>query len=124
MFDTNFMETHLDACTQTEIHGTIFRKMDVVVVHDNPFVTHNLKNLKVPQCEQGSETMISNNIIDFIAQGSQKYETLMLHGLIRSVDINEQKVNETKVEDYIKSLSEQEKNDRVLFNKRKKNIMA
>ena len=48
----------------------------------------------------------------------------MALGLIRSVDLNLQKVNETKVEDYILSLNEQESNDRVLFNSRKKKIFA
>lgn len=106
---------------QTEIHSATSRKLDLSIIHDNPV---RPEVLKVPTADQGSSTDITSNIINFIANGSQKYETVMNLGLIRAVDVSTQKLNEQTPDEYIQSLKEQERTDGVLFNKRMKVISA
>mgnify|MGYP006922986800 CR=1 FL=1 len=56
------------------------KNLELVVVHDRPF---NFLNARVPRVECSAQTDITPNIIEFITKGAQKYERLMLLGLIK-----------------------------------------
>lgn len=88
---------------QTEIHSAISRKLDLTIINANPV---RPETIRVPMSDQGNMTDISTNVIDFMANGSQKYETVMAMGLIRAVDVSVQKLNEQTVGEYIQTLKE------------------
>ena len=101
VFEKNFGQTTANVSCQTELKGTVSRNLDVVIIYDKPF---NLQSTKPPILDTECQTNLSGNVIDFMANGSQKYEQLLVLGLIRAVDLNTQKVNEETLEEYVENL--------------------
>ena len=71
IFARNSGQTHGDATVQTEIEAAISKNLDVVILHKQPYP---LQKSKPEVCEQGQQTEISGEVVDFCAHGSQKYE--------------------------------------------------
>mmetsp|Transcript_13194 Transcript_13194/g.17944 ORF Transcript_13194/g.17944 Transcript_13194/m.17944 type:complete len:109 (-) Transcript_13194:54-380(-) len=64
---------------------------------------------------------MTTTLIDFLASGSQKYETLVKFNLIRS-NANKHEAQEMDAQTYIDRLVSQERNDRLLFTQRQKMV--
>lgn len=62
------------------MQGIVSRKIDLVILYDKPVAP---QNTRATACDTETQTNVTNNVIDFIANGSQKYEILVKHGLIR-----------------------------------------
>ena len=66
---------------QTEVGGTMSRKLDVIILHEQPFKRmHEVTN----KVDQTTQTSLTNKVIDFVSNGSKKYELLLLNGMIKA----------------------------------------
>ena len=67
LFARNSGQSHGDATVQTEIEAAVSKNLDVVILHKQPYP---LQKTKPPVFEQGQQTEISNEIVDFCANGA------------------------------------------------------
>lgn len=70
-FDDNHEEKFVEMASQTEIQNAISRRLELCVMYEKPY---NLQSTKPPMMDQGTSTEMSNNSIDYMAKGSQKFE--------------------------------------------------
>ena len=66
-FDLNHNKKTVDLAVQTEMQGIVSRNIDLVIIYDRPV---NIQNTRATASEQGSQTIVTNNLIDFLANGS------------------------------------------------------
>ena len=103
--DVNHGMRAIDQSCQTEVQG-VSKTIDLVIVYDKAV---NWQSTSLPMSEQGIQTNISGTVIDFLANGSKKYENVVKNGLIKGSALMQ--VEDSEAQDYISRLYDQESSE-------------
>ena len=96
------------------------KTIDIVVSHRNKQRIESEKHVKVDgECQ----TELNEKVIDFMAQGSQRYERVIKYGLIKENELNKVNLDILEAEEYYTKLLEQQLKDAMNFYHRKKFVI-
>ena len=95
-------ETMIDFGTQTEVKA-VGRNLEVVSTHKRQFKRESDQKMKIDgECQ----TELNDKVIEFMSQGSQRYERVIKYGLIKERELNKVNVDIMEHEEYYTKLIE------------------